>query len=406
MIFKIAWRNIGRNKRRTLITAASIFFAVLFSVFTTSLNRGIFGHMIDSSVSSYVGFVQILQKEYWEERTLDKTIELTEELHSKIMATKAVKGFVPRLESFALANHKKASKSSMVIGIDPEKENALTKLKDRVKKGEYLKNGDESVLIGDGLAAKLKLDVGDTIVLIGQGYRGANAAGKYAIKGLVHFGSPELNASVVYMPLAAAQWFYAAENLITSLVLDLDDKKFCNQVVASLNQRLDTANTYEIKSWEQMIPDLVEMKEMKEGSNFLMVLILYFIVSFGIFGTILMMTKERQYEFGVLLSIGMARKKLAFATWIETIMLGLLGAVFGILISYALMYYLMVNPIQVTGDLAKTYEQFGIEAVLPTSTDWDIFYTQALIVLIVTGVLALYPCFKIWKMKPIDSMRG
>jgi ABC-type antimicrobial peptide transport system permease subunit len=129
------------------------------------------------------------------------------------------------------------------------------------------------------------------------------------------------------------------------------------------------------------------------------------IVSFGIFGVILMMTKERQHEFGVLLSIGMKRHQLALITWLETLFLGVLGVLIGIGVSYGLMYYLSVNPIVVTGDMAATYAKFGIEPLLPASVDADLFYKQALIVGVITTLMALYPCLSIWRMQPVDAMR-
>ncbi len=404
MVFKIAWRNIWRNKRRTIITAASIFFAVLFSVASESMNRGVFDSMIDGTVSFYMGYAQVLKKGYWEDRTLDESFELTEELRAQLTSTKGVDDIAPRLESFALASYGKITKSALVIGIDPQKEDHLTGLSKRVKSGTYLEEADKSVLLSEGLAKKLKLAVNDTIILISQGYHGVNAAGRYPIKGLVSFGSPELNAKMIYMPLATAEEFYGAYSLVTSVVLDIKDKNAAREATIALGKSLDLAQ-YELMDWKAMMPEIMNMKEMKESSNKIVTFILYLIISFGIFGTILMMTQERQYEFGVLLSIGMQRRKLAITTWIETIFLGFMGATVGIAISYALMYYLMINPIVVTGDMAETYAKFGIEPLLPASVDWDIFTTQAIIVFMVTSFLALYPCISIWRMKPVSAMR-
>lgn len=405
MILKIAWRNIWRNRRRTLITAASIFFAVLFAVATESINRGVFDKMINDSVRFYKGYGQVLQQGYWEEGSLDLAFEWTDELEQQIVATEGVEAAVPRLESFALASHQKITKSALVVGIDPTKEEQLTGLSKRVVAGSYLEANDEALLLGEGLAQKLKLGLGDTLVLISQGYRGVNAAGKYPIKGIVSFGSPQLSASIVYLPLQAAQWFYGAEQMVTASVLDIPNKKTAITAIKSLQNSLDSS-TYEVLDWATMMPELIEMKSLKESSGSITLLILYLIVSFGIFGVILMMTKERQHEFGVLLSIGMKRHQLALITWLETLFLGILGLLVGIGVSYGLMYYLSVNPIVVTGDMAATYAKFGIEPLLPASVDADLFYKQALIVGAITTLMALYPCLAIWRMQPVDGMRG
>lgn len=405
MILKIAWRNVWRNKRRTLITAAAIFFAVLFSVVAESFNRGIFDGMIDNTVRFYSGYGQVLKKGYWEERTLDKSFELSDSLSQQLLSIDGVDQLVPRLESFALASYGKITKSSMLVGIDPSKENQLTGLSKRVVKGAYLKADDQAILISEGLANKFKLDIQDTLVLISQGYHGVNAAGKYPVKGIVSFGSPELNATMVFLPLATAQWFYGAEGLLSTLVLDIENKSTAERAVAELQKTLN-ADDYELKDWKQMMPEIIEMKALKESSNKIMLLVLYLIVSFGIFGVIVMMTKERQYEFAVLLSIGMQRRTLSMITWLETVLLGVFGALIGIVASYAMMYYILLNPIKVTGDMAVAYEKFGIEPILLTSVDLDIFANQAITVFVITSLIALYPLNKIWKMKPVDAMRS
>lgn len=406
MILKIAWRNIWRNKRRTAITAASIFFAVLFSVIIGAINRGMFDKMIDDSVNFYTGYTQVTGKGYWDERFLEKSFELSPELASNIKASPEVEGLAPRLESYALASSETITKSALVVGVDPEKEDALTGLSQRIVAGTYLNKDEDAVLIGEGLSEKLKLGIGDTIVLISQGYRGVNAAGKYPIKGIISFGAPDMSAKIVYMPLKTAQWLYGATGLVTTVVLDIPNKYAAEEAVSYLSGALDTANTYDVLGWQEMMPEIMEMKSLKESSNVIVVFVLYFIISFGIFGVILMMTKERQREFGVLLSIGMKRSQLAIITWVETMFLGLLGAMIGIVISYALVYYIYLNPIPITGDMAKAYADFGIEAKMCVSVDWDIFYSQGITVMLITTLLALYPCLQIWKMKPIEAMRA
>ena len=321
MLLKIAWRNIWRNKRRTLITAASIFFAVLFAVAIESMNRGIFDKMINDSVRFYKGYGQVSQKGYFEEGSLDLAFAWTPQLEQQLLAVEGIQGVVPRLEGFALASHQKITKSALLVGIEPSQEDQLTGLKKRLVKGQYLQAGQEAVLLGEGLAQKLKLDIGDTLVLISQGYRGVNAAGKYPIQGIISFGSPEWSAKMVYLPLKAAQWFFGADKLVTTAILDIPNKTIASQAIPQLQNQLDT-NTYEVLDWKARMPELLEMKELKQSSNVITLFILYLIVSFGIFGVILMMTKERQKEFGILLSIGMKRGQLALITWLETLFLG------------------------------------------------------------------------------------
>jgi ABC-type antimicrobial peptide transport system permease subunit len=133
------------------------------------------------------------------------------------------------------------------------------------------------------------------------------------------------------------------------------------------------------------------------------------IITFGIFGTILMMTRERQYEFGVLVGIGMNRLRLGATVWLEIVFMGLLGAIAGMLLSAPLVYYFFKNPIDLSimgEEAVQTYEKFGMEPILPAVVDPNIFINQALIVLLVTTVLALFPYWKIRKLKPVEAMRA
>jgi putative ABC transport system permease protein len=407
-IFKIAWRNIWRNKRRTFITAGSILFAVLLSVVMMSIQVGAWDKMVDNVVNFYFGYGQVHENGYWDEQTIDKSFSLTEELQALPGEVEHLEGLTPRLETFALGAYENLSYVVRLVGIAPEEEDALTDLSARLIDGSYFSAEDRTVIIAEGVASKFDLAVGDTLVLIGQGFRGVNAAGKYAISGIVKFGSPDLNKVMVYLPLKEAQIMHGAEGLVNSIALNIPDRADVPEVLSTLRMRLDTS-TYEIMSWEEMMPELLEAREIDTAGNVIILFILYVIITFGIFGTILMMTKEREYEFGVLTSIGMQRGMLGMIVWIETVILGLVGALSGILVSLPIVIYFNKNPLdftQMSEDMASTYEDFGFEPVFPAAIDPGIFLNQTIIVIMITTILALYPLIKIWRLKPVQSMRA
>jgi putative ABC transport system permease protein len=403
-IIKLARRNIWRNKRRTLITAMAIFFAVFFSVVMQSVQKGMFDNMEFGMVKSFVGFGQIHSKGFFEDQTLDNAFLYDEKIDELANKHKDVKAFVPRIESFALASNGQATKGAMLIGIDTEKENTLTELSQKITKGEYFVPNDSSVLVAEGLAKYLKVDVGDTLVLISSGYHGASAAGAYLVKGLIEFPSPELNNRMIYMPLATSQEFFDLDGLVTTLVIDTDKpnriEKITNQLQADLGEE------YEVMPFLELIPNIVQVRQFKEGSSLFMLFILYAIITFGIFGTILMMIKERQYEFGVLTAIGLRRSRLSMIVWLETIFIGMIGVVGGVAASLGITYFLKMNPVALTGEAAAAYEDFGIEPLITASTAPEIFYNQAIIVFVIVTLLALYPIFKISKLKPVEAMRA
>jgi ABC-type lipoprotein release transport system permease subunit len=404
MLLRLAWRNIWRNRRRTLITAASILFAVLFASFMEALQRGAWDNMISNVVNYYFGYVQVHEAGYWEEQSINKAFPLADSL-SAVQEIEEVQTVVPRIESFALAAADNNTVGVLVAGIQPEAENRMTNLRERIVEGKYLEKGESAAIIAAGVGDRLSLSVGDTLVLISQGFRGVNAAGKYPVKGIAEFGSPDLNKQMVYLTLPVAQYFYGAEGRVTSLALQLEAQDDIPPVLASLHERLDTAD-YEIMDWQEMLPDLVEARKLDTAGNVIVYFILYLIIAFGIFGTILMMSKEREYEFGVLISIGLQRWQLAFSVWLEVMMLGIIGALAGILVSMPIVLYFKWNPIRFSGEMAGSLEKFGFEPVFPATFELPIFLTQAMYVFIVTTVLAVYPILKIRKLRPVEAMRA
>ncbi|MEJ2005556.1 MAG: ABC transporter permease [Cyclobacteriaceae bacterium] len=212
MLLKLAWRNIWRNKRRTIITIISIAFAVILSSIMRSMQLGSYERMIDNSVRFYTGYIQVHKSGYWDEQVIDNAFQPPAALEQKIQSMDHVVAAVPRLESFALASYGTQTKGAMVIGFVPEKEAHLTGVQDKITEGGAAGLNEQQVLVGSGLADYLNMGVGDTIVLISQGYHGVNAAGKYKVAGLVEFGLPQLTNQVVFMPLPAAQYFYGADN--------------------------------------------------------------------------------------------------------------------------------------------------------------------------------------------------
>ena len=404
MIFKLASRNIFRNKRRTLITATSIALAVFTAASMKSIQKGAWDNMVDSVVNYYVGYAQIHSNGYWEDKTIDRAFSFESAIRDLPNSGPSITQVVPRIESFALAAFGQKSNGTLVIGIDPEKEDQLTSLRTKLVKGEYLKPHDDGILLASGLAEILKVDLQDTIVLLSQGYHGATAASTYPIQGILEFGSPQLNKQMTYLTLESAADFFAAPELITSVAIDVPEPSALPQALKVMHSQLDSAQ-YEIMDYKEMLPELMQAKSLDTVSNDITLSILYFIIAFGIFGTILMMVKERTYEFGVLLSIGMPRWKLGSVIWIETILLGLLGAILGILLTLPIVYYFNTNPIELTGDAAKVYKNFGVEPIFPAAIEPKIFISQAIIILLMTSVLALYPLWKIKTMDPVKSMR-
>ena len=288
---KLAWRNIWRNKRRTLITTASIFFGVILSALMTAMQEGTYSKMIENVVRFYSGYLQVQHPEYWENRTLDYMVTPTDSLYKTIEAANITQAF-PRLESFTLISSGNHTKGAALIGIDAPEEDRLTGLSRWVKEGTYLKPGQSGALVATNIATNLEVSIGDTIVLLSQGYQGTTAAGLFPVVGILEFPAPQLNSLGVYVSLSDAQEFFSTPGMVTSVVCMMDDYTNVHAGKKTLQRALGDA--YSVMTWDEMDPVTKQMIEGDRAQGVITKAILYVLIGFGVFGTVIMMIAERR----------------------------------------------------------------------------------------------------------------
>lgn len=468
--FQLAWRNLWRNKRRTIITAASVFFAVFFALVMRSFQLGAYDQLFKNIIESYSGYLQLQQKDYFDDPIIDNSFILNREFCDSLKKDPNIQDVIPRLESFALASAGSRTQGVIVMGIDPDGENKVSFVKSRLVKyklspeavnglredkipektrklieaipGEsfsgtgrllidlgisiddtasllpiirkhasftnsYISEDDTtSVLIGDGLSDYLKAKVGDTIVLMGQGYHGNSAAGKYTVKGIVKLPAPDIDNIIIYMPVQAARRLYAAENLATSAVLRLVNNNDENVKMTGTRITKILPGNMVVRDWHELNALLINQMEADNRSGMIMIGILYLVIAFGVFGTVLMMLAERRKEFGMLVSIGMQKRKLAKVISFEMFLIGFLGVAAGVIASLPVIFYGHYNPLRFTGDLGRMYEDYGFEPIMPTLLPDKYFLWQTIVVLIILLIAISFSIRKILRINVINSLRG
>ena len=400
---KLAWRNIWRNKRRTLLTAASIFLAIFLALIVRSLQIGWFDNLTNIVIQSYTGHIQIHKKGYWDDRDINNSMAFNDSLITLVRSVKNVDKTVPRLEYFALSSYGKQTKGVILAGTDPMKENALTHLSGKVTKGRYLDNTGNGILVSAGLASFLGLTTGDTLVLLGQGFHGVSAAGKFPVTGIVHFPSPQLDNQMVYMNLQTAQEFFSAENRITSLSITLKNPDEINTTLAELKIKTGERK-YEIMRWDEMMVEVMQQLKLKTAGGMIIIAILYMIVGFGIFGTVIMMTNERIKEFGVIVSVGMQKTRLAFILMLEMLFIGLTGTLAGVIGAMPIMIYYNIYPMHLWGNMAQAFINYGIQPLMPLALKPGFIFSNVITVLLIVLVTCIFPVRKIFKLKVAEAL--
>ena len=403
MILKIAWRNIWRNKKRSLITVASILISIFLSLIMRSMQLGTYKGMIDNVVGSYTGYIQLHHKGYWDNRSIDNSIIVTSNLINQLSNTEGVETILPRLENYGLLSFGDLTKVISLNGVDFKKEQKLQDINSKLITG-FLPQNPKDIIIGKGVASYFKVETNDTLVFVGQGYHGMLAADKFHISGIIDLKNPALNKVTAMMSLEDAQNLFSASGIVTSLVVDKNDNVQLKSLQKAISSKLDS--NYEVMNWQQMMPELQQTILADSVGGLLMIAILYMILIFGIFGTVLMMTQERKYEFGVLVSIGMKKGKLMFMVFIETIILSLLGVIMGVLLAYPIMLWKHYDPLVLPGTQAEMMENFGFNAEIPFYIQPDLPLVHASLIFIIALLVSLYPILIIKKLNPLHAMRG
>lgn len=404
LLTALAWRNLWRNKRRTWITAGSVVFAVMLSLVLESMDRGSQEAMVRNAVRYAGGYIQVQDSLYFDEPGMDHSLYLDPEISDALEAGPGVDYTVPRLEAYALAAGEVKTRVAYTLGVDIEKEHRFNGIKDRLREGRFFGNGGAEAVLGSGLAQTLALTVGDTLVLLGQGYQGMTAAGKFRVSGIVHHPVPELNETTVYLPLDEARHLYSAYDMQSYLMVVPEASSRHRQVAAGLRDIAGPAGL-SVYTWEELQPELVRTIAFDRAGTLVFLLILYAVIAFGIFGTVLTMTLEREKEFGVLISIGLHRLKLGAVIFTETLIINFIGVLIGLALALPVIIYFHRNPISLGEEFGNLMAEYGLEAVLPFSLDPQLFVQQGIIIFCISMLVVVYPIVRVLKLNVLDAAR-
>ena len=336
-------------------------------------------------------------------RDSDNTFTDNDSLNQSIENQEDVSVVTKRIQSGCLSSFNDQSKFVFLTGIELEKEQRMTNWNKRLLEGELLKEENNAINIGKGIAKYYNLKVGDTMVFIGQGYHGMQAVGAFPVGGILDMKNPNLNNVRDFMPLSTAQEFLSAKGMLSHLIISKAAYGDEDALSNSLKERL--GETYEVMTWREMMPELEQIIQADSAGGLVMIFILYMIITFGIFGTVLMMTQERKYEFGVVVSIGMKKFKLMITMVYETIFLTSIGVLAGILCSRPIVLYYHNNPFRFPEEQVKMIENQGFEAIIPFMSTYDIPITHGLTIFFISLLICIYPIITIYKLNPIKAMK-
>lgn len=404
MIFIIAWRNLWRNTNRTIISLSSIFFAGLLCILLSSYSSGVMNYVVDSVVARETGTFQVMGVDYWEDKVVDNFVQIDSEKLQEYENLDNVMRIAPRINTFAMGWNGAKTRPLIMIAIDSKREREFAGLDERMVEGEFLIHDDNGVMVGKECAKIMSLNVGDTLALVGQGYHGATAAQLFKVKGIVESFDMLQDASVVYTSLSEGQRFLSMPNGISSISVLVEDEEYLAETIAAVDGISNSDNIVN-RHWKDLIGATVagtmeEKKTMVVFFNFL-----YFIVFFGLLGTVIMLTSERMKEFGMMAAIGTKRSTLMIGMFLELVLITFLGLFLSFIVALPVIANFHYNPLEITGSMAQAFKEYGLEPILPFELSLRLFFEQIQVVFVMSLFITLYPIVKIQKMKIIDTLR-
>ena len=405
----MAWRNLWRNRRRTLVTLSSITFGVFLAVLITAFGDGSYRDMIDKAAATGNGHVTVQHPEYLEKPALKRTIRTTPETLATIMSHKHVVAAVPRIVGQTMLSTARDSTGAFFYGIDPSLENAESTLSilDAITEGALFDSADSNgIVLGKRLAETLGVKLGSKVVYTLTDKNGEIVTGLARLSGIIETGAPGVDKVICLLPAGAVRktlGFAADESTLVAVFVD-DQRK-----AAEVAMGLDAALGAEMAglTWQETRPDLSGFIGMKVSSTVVMEFFIALLIAAGIFNTLFVSVMERLREFGVLMAIGFSPRQLFSLVMWESLFLGLVGILASVVVSAYPLWTMSVNGVDMSAMFQKGTEVAGV-AVDPMIYAY-MYPEKALFIaaaaLIATLLAGLYPAWRAGKVVPVESIK-
>lgn len=405
----MAWRNIWRNRRRTLITVFGIVFGVFMAVLFTGIGDSTYGQMIDHAARLGGGHVVVQHEEYQDLPTLKKTVTGTAEVEAKAMELPGVTGTATRITGAAMLATAKNSQGTFFFAIDPTKESVETlELLDAEWEGERLTAPDQkkAVVVGRGLAENLDVELGSKIVYTVTDKDGEIVSGLVRVIGIVETGSPSLDAALCLLPIDVLRKDLGyAEDEATMVSVFVDDHRRAAEVAAAMAGAAPQGAV--VLTWDEAQPDLAGFIAMKEGGAVVFEVIIMVLLAAGIFNTLFVSVMERLREFGIMAAIGFTPRQLFGLVMWESAWLALVGLVGSVIAVAGPYYHLSTKGIDYSALVGDGAEVAGVamDPILYVRIYPESAIVIAVVVVVATLVSGLYPAWRAGRANPADAIR-
>lgn len=402
MLFKLAWRNIWRNKRRSIVVLGSVVVGIISVLFMNGFMNGMLYQMLSNQISTSVSHIQIHKKGFNDNKIIQSRIPDAAAVEESLKSNPLIKSYSKRVITFGLISSAVNSSGVFINGIEPENEKHVSIINEQIKEGKYFTGDKREIVIGNKLAEKLEVRLGDKVVLMSNTLDGSIGSEVFRVAGIYKTFSSEFDKAYIYIPIETAQQMLNINNEIFEFAVVANDYRKVDEVKKSIQENL--TEDYEVLSYKDLLPFLVYQIDLSKESMWIFNLIIELALIFGIVNSMLMAVFERIREIGVLMSIGMKNIKIFFMILTEGLVIGIVGTFTGLFFGYLIML-----PLEKAGlNLAiytESLESYGVGAIIYPALSIEDIIGVLIMIPFISILGAVYPAYKAVKLEPVYAIR-
>lgn len=408
MTVQIAWRNLWRNPRRTVIILTAIVIGISSMVVLSALSRGMMEGMVRNAINNLVGHVRIQDPKFRVDPSISRHLKDPEKIIAKIRSLIPGNAHVNRrIKVDGLLSTSREHIGITIVGIRPREEVGASFIGSPVYRGRMFEPEESNgLVVGEALLDRIDGKLGSKVVLMSQSETSENVSRAFRIKGTFKTELAQTEKSYVFVPLPILQEMLGVANGVTEITISTKQGQIGDQsagLAEKINARIESQGVV-AKGWRQMLPAIDAYLEMFNGFMLIWFVVVFVAMGFGLVNTMLMAVYERMREFGLQRALGMRSSLVIRMVMSETLLLLLVGAVIANGLAFALIHVMAQSGIDLS-IFSQGTEMWGIERIIiPVVAAWDV-YTANGVVLVLGLLVGLYPAFKAARFTPVETMR-
>ena len=404
-ILNLAWRNVFRHTRRTIITAVAISIGLAARIMIDTLMNGVDKMAATNIIDFETSHLEIFAKGYYREEQffpLDNIIENPGLILDKIKGVKIIRDVAPRIKFQTRINNGIDELPVLGIGVDIEKEKSVFKTANTVVAGQFL-NAPDDIVIGTDLARDMNLEIGSYVTIIVKDRHGTYDARDFTVSGLINTGHPLLDSNAAIIRIDIAQQLLAMPGMVTELCV----RSRSDNRVIKLKEEIATTigSDSEVYTWKELNASIFEIQGFKRTMQSMLVLIIVIIAAVGIINTMLMAVMERIPEIGTLRAMGFNNNSIVRMFLYEGGIIGIFGSLLGCLLGFLMSLYLVFYGIDMSGAFGNLDHVYPIQFMFKGEIDYMTILYAFMFGVIVSVVATLLPTRRATTLEPVEALR-